>query len=42
MWDGAGGKGCEEPPEGPGNGPGGVSLCGDVRGVLSGVVGWDV
>lgn len=29
-------------PEGPGRGPGGVSLCGDVRGVLRGVQGCDV
>lgn len=41
-WDGAGGRGCGEAPEGPGRGPGGVSLCGEVSGVLRGVVGWDV
>lgn len=40
-WD-ADGRGCDEAPEGPGSGPGGVSLCGEVNGVLRGVVGWDV
>lgn len=41
-WEAADGKGWTTAPEGPGRGPGGVSLCGDVRGVLRGVLGWDV
>lgn len=41
-WEAAGGTGWGAAPEGPGRGPGGVSLCGDVRGVLRGVLGWDV
>lgn len=41
-WDGAGGRGWGKSPEGPGSGPGGVSLWGEVRGVLKGVVGWEV
>lgn len=40
--DGAGGRGWGAAPEGPGRGPGGVSLCGDVRGVLRGVLGCEV
>lgn len=41
-WEEAGGRGWSATPEGPGRGPGGVSLCGDVRGVLRGVLGCDV
>lgn len=41
-WEAAGGRGWLAAPEGPGRGPGGVSLCGDVRGVLRGVLGCDV
>lgn len=41
-WEAAGGRGWGPAPEGPGSGPGGVSLCGDVRGVLRGVLGCDV
>lgn len=40
-WEAAG-NGWVVAPEGPGRGPGGVSLCGEVRGVLRGVLGWDV
>lgn len=38
VCEAAGGKGWGVAPEVSGRGPGGVSLCGDVRGVL----GWDV
>ena len=41
-WEAAGGRGWGGAPEGPWRGPGGVSLCGDVRGVLRGVLGCDV
>lgn len=41
-WEAAGGRGWLAAPEGPGRGPGGVSLCGEVRGVLRGVLGCDV
>lgn len=40
-WEAAG-RGWVAAPEGPGRGPGGVSLCGDVSGVLRGVLGCDV
>lgn len=39
-WEAA--CGWEGAPEGPGRGPGGISLCGEVRGVLRGVLGCDV
>lgn len=39
VWEGADGMGCGWAPEGPARGPGGFSLCGDVRGVLRGVLG---
>lgn len=41
-WEAAGGTGWSAAPEGPGRDPGGVSLCGDVSGVLRGVLGCEV
>lgn len=41
-WEAAGGRGWGVAAEDPRRGPGGFSLCGEVRGVLRGVQGCDV